>query len=84
MTTPAVFKNKDGLYSWLVEDRDTVLEALAGICEDMAGASDEHIAESCRAYLRGEYKRFISRSGRAYGLSPEETADMVREATKRN
>jgi hypothetical protein len=82
MTNPTILQRKDGIFCWLPEDRDTVLQALAGICEDMAGCSDEAIAAACRDYLRGQHKRFIAQTGKAYGLSLEETAEMVKETMR--
>jgi hypothetical protein len=79
MTQPIVFKNKDGFFSWMPEHSDQVRQALAAICEEMAGSSDEQIAAACCDYLRGQYKRFIVQTGKAYGLSPEEVADMVKD-----
>jgi hypothetical protein len=51
-----VFLNELGNYGWLQEDREAVTQALAGICDSLAGESDEVIHQAIMEYLSKLHK----------------------------
>jgi adenosylmethionine-8-amino-7-oxononanoate aminotransferase len=61
MTAPSfIYKRDDGCWAWEAGN-EHVYAAMASICEDLRGHSDEELAEAINVYLAKVYAEHRSR-----------------------